>query len=267
MSLASFNFYSRQTERTLLSWKRNGEYPTTSPSTFSISGTPNISAPAKKAFRSPYRRQGLPRPHADSVRRSNSDWFSTSRHITQGWLDLLETSANDSGTEQKGTSRVVANDPYENPLRLPSRHKLRRQDRHAHGAPGDLPVRISNHQQWPRLLLLLRSPRTFNGKSISNRAPEYHFPPSPPDGVRAMRVGSDGVNLHWREQYYLNNGVRCLLERAVAGWHALEGQCPTAAALNPTNNLRRARHHDLGGWQISPARAETHVHDLNPCNV
>ena len=39
--------------------------------------------------------------------------ISTSRHITQGWVDLAALNASASGDTFKGTSRVIRNDPYE----------------------------------------------------------------------------------------------------------------------------------------------------------
>ena len=38
---------------------------------------------------------------------------STSRHITQGWVDLVRLEPGPDGASFRGTSRVIANDPYE----------------------------------------------------------------------------------------------------------------------------------------------------------
>ncbi|HUD84738.1 MAG TPA: NPCBM/NEW2 domain-containing protein, partial [Candidatus Saccharimonadales bacterium] len=60
------------------------------------------------------------------------------------------------------------------------------------------------------------------------------FPPSPPEGLWVERVGLDGVNLHWREQYYLNSGYDVTLNGELIG-HASEAQFPLRR-LNATNS-------------------------------
>ena len=56
--------------------------------------------------------------------------ISTSRHITQGWVDLKETQHNPTGTTWQGTSAVVKNDPYTLSFAVPDRLELQSEIRH-----------------------------------------------------------------------------------------------------------------------------------------
>jgi hypothetical protein len=159
---------------------------------------------------------------------------STSRHITQGWVDLLDASANASGTEQKGTSRVVKNDPYEIRFAFPPGTNFVVKAAAAQGPSGKLPVRISNHQQWASVAFISPKSGDVKWEAEFEAAPYYHFPPSPPEGLWVERVGLDGVNLHWREQYYLNDGYDVALDGQSIG-HASEAQFPLRG-LNATNS-------------------------------
>jgi hypothetical protein len=92
-----------------------------------------------------------------------------------------------------------------------------------------LPVKIFNHQGWAAVQMT--SPKTREVKWEVQFAPAdvYHFPPSDPVGLWVERVGLDGVNLHWQEQYYLNAGYQVYLnDRRL-------GRTPTASF--PIRNL------------------------------
>jgi hypothetical protein len=226
-----FNFNERQAERTLLSWAELGLPAETPVHVFDFWNAEYLGA----------WRGGLAVPVAPTSCRvltllpcaDRIQLVSTSRHITQGWVDLLDTSANASGTEQKGTSRVVQNDPYEIRFAFPPGTNFGVKVATARGPSGKLPVRIANHQQWASIAFA--SPKSGDVKwaATFEAAPYYHFPPSPPEGLWVERVGLDGVNLHWREQYYLNSGYDVALNGALMG-HASEAQFPLRG-LNPTN--------------------------------
>jgi len=227
-----FNFNERQAERTLLSWEQLG-LPAHQPvHVFDFWNAEYLGA----------WRGGLAVPVAPTSCRvltllpceDRIQLVSTSRHITQGWIDLLDTSANASGTEQRGTSRVVQEDPYEIRFAFPPGTNFAVKVATARGPSGKLPVRISNHQQWAGIAFTSAKSGDVKWEVKFEAAPYYHFPPSPPEGLWVERVGLDGVNLHWREQYYLNSGYDVTLNGASIG-HASEAQFPLRG-LNATNS-------------------------------
>src|SRR5262245_25924202 len=80
--------------------------------------------------------------------------ISTSRHITQGWVDLLELDSNASANSYTGKSSVVKNDPYELRFVFPRGKNFRIKKASA----GKIPVKITNHQGWATAQFT--SPRT-----------------------------------------------------------------------------------------------------------
>jgi hypothetical protein len=227
-----FNFNEGQTERTFLSWEELG-LPTNQPMhVFDFWNAEYLGA----------WKGGLSVPVTPTSCRvltlvpceDRIQLVSTSRHITQGWIDLIDNSANDSGTEQKGTSVLVKNDPYEIRFAFPPGTNFAVKVATAHGPSGELPVRINNHQQWASISFASPEAGEVKWEATFEAAPYYHFPPSPPEGLWVERVGLDGVNLHWREQYYLNNGYNVTLNDELVG-HSSEAQFPLRG-LNATNS-------------------------------
>ncbi len=153
--------------------------------------------------------------------------ISTSRHITQGWVDLVAVNHNDSGTEFKGTSKVVKNDPYELRFAFPRGTNFIVKSVVARAAGGKfpgslfsrkLPVKISNHQGWAAVQMTSPQTREVTWEVQFEPADFYHFPPTEPAGLWVERVGLDGVNLNWREQYYLNDGYQVYLNGKLLGY-------------------------------------------------
>jgi hypothetical protein len=162
-------------------------------------------------------------------------FISSGRHITQGWVDLTSLEQNEAGNSFKGNSKLVKNDPYELRFVFPrgTNYVVKRVVARA-GTFSKLPVKISNHQGWASVQFT--SPKTREVKWEVEFEPTdmYHFPPSPPENVTAKRVGLDGINLSWREQYYLNAGYQVYLDGV------LQGYTPKAAfplrGLDPRSN-------------------------------
>lgn len=144
--------------------------------------------------------------------------ISTSRHITQGWVDLVSLSQNVAGNTFNGTSKLIKNDPYELRFVFPRGTNFVVKSAVARAGWRKLPVKISNHQGWAAVRMT--SPKTREVKWEVQFAPadSYRFPPSEPNGLWLERVGLDGVNLHWREQYYLNAGYQVYLDGALLGY-------------------------------------------------
>lgn len=144
--------------------------------------------------------------------------ISTSRHITQGWVDLLSLNQSDSGRVFKGASKVVRDDPYELRFAFPRGTNYVVKQAVARAGLRKLPVKIFNHQGWAAVRFT--SPKTREIKWEVEFAPAdlYQFPPSAPTRPFVERVGLDGVNLKWQEQYYLNAGYQVYLDGALLGY-------------------------------------------------
>src|SRR5581483_11008714 len=144
--------------------------------------------------------------------------ISTSRHITQGWVDLSALVRDEAHNAFHGTSRLVKNDPYELRFVFPRGTNYVIERATAHIGSVNLPVKIFNHQGWATAQIA--SPRTTDVTWEVQFAPAdfYHFPPSEPAGLSAERVGLDGINLKWREQYYLNAGYQVYLDGRLLGY-------------------------------------------------
>ncbi len=227
-----FNFDERQAQRQYLSWSELG-LPTNQP----IHVFDFWNAEYLGAFRG-----GLVVPAAPTSCRvltlvpveNRIQLVSTSRHITQGWVDLHSLTHNDSGTAQKGVSSVVKNDPYQIRFAFPPGTNFVIKSAVARGPSGKLAVKISNHQEWASVAFT--SPKTGDVKWSVEFEPGvyYHFPTSAPERLQVERVGLDGVDLHWREQYYLNSGYEVTLNDQLLG-HTPDGEFPLRR-LDPTNS-------------------------------
>jgi len=165
--------------------------------------------------------------------------ISTSRHITQGWVDLTELKSeirNPKSEVFSGTSKVVKNDPYELRFVFPRGTNYVVKSAVARAGLRQMPVEILNHQGWAAVRLT--PPKTEEVKWEVQFAPadSYRFPPSEPSGLWLERVGLDGVNVHWREQYYLNAGYQVYLDGRCLGY-APSASFPIRGVDPRTNHL------------------------------
>ena len=144
--------------------------------------------------------------------------ISTSRHITQGWVDLVALTRNDATNGFTGKSNVVRNDIYELRFVFPLGKNFKVKSVTARGPQGNLPVKIANHQGWATAQMI--SPRTTQVNwSVSFEPAEiFHYPVREPANLFVERAGLDSVTLKWSAQYYLNAGYQVYLNGALAGF-------------------------------------------------
>jgi hypothetical protein len=118
---------------------------------------------------------------------------STSRHITQGWVDLISQRFDPSSRTYSGRSRVIRNDPYRLWFAFPRGKQFAIKSATA----GGLPVQIRNHQGWAEVEIT--SPRTteVSWRVVFEPVFGYHFPVREPSNLAAESVGVDGANLRW----------------------------------------------------------------------
>lgn len=143
--------------------------------------------------------------------------ISTSRHLTQGWVDLVSQAYNAANNSYQGRSKIVRNDPYEIRFVFPRGKNFRIKQASASSNNGSLAVKISNHQGWATIEF--NSPRTTEVRwNVSFAAGEvYHFPVREPQNLWAERVGIDGLNLRWTVQHQPANGYEVWLNGKLLG--------------------------------------------------
>ncbi len=142
---------------------------------------------------------------------------STSRHITQGWVDLVALNRNQAGDAFSGTSHVVKDDPYELRFAFPRGTNCMVGQVTARAGRRNVPVEIFNHQGWAAVRMTPSKTGDVQWEVQFALADGFHYPPSAPENPWIERVGLDGVNVHWREQYYLNAGYQVYLNGRLLG--------------------------------------------------
>jgi hypothetical protein len=144
--------------------------------------------------------------------------ISTSRHITQGWVDLIELSYDKDQMSYSGKSRVIKNDPYELRFVFPRDHNFAVKSAKARRKSKNLPVVFSNHKGWA--VINIQSDKTAEVTWEVRFEPTdiFHYPTGEPTNLRVERVGLDGANLTWNEQYWLNVGYQVYLDGKLQGY-------------------------------------------------
>jgi len=116
---------------------------------------------------------------------------STSRHITQGWVDLISQTS--SGNRYSGKSKLIRNDLYNLRFAFPRGKNFVVKSATASG----LPVRILNHQGWAEVEITPSKTKEVSWEVVFEPVPAYHFPVKEPQRLWAERHGVDGANLRW----------------------------------------------------------------------
>jgi len=160
--------------------------------------------------------------------------ISTSRHLTQGWIDLIAQKYDAAGNSYQGKSRVIKNDPYELRFVFPQGKNFLIKTASARSVAGSLPVKISNHQGWATVEF--DSPRTTDVNWNVSFAPAetYRFPAREPQNLWAERVGIDGVNLRWTVQHQPAMGYQVRLNGQLVG--AATTQVFALRSLDPNSS-------------------------------
>ncbi len=138
--------------------------------------------------------------------------ISTSRHITQGWLDLLEL--RDDGSVQRptlsGRSRVIAGDRYRLIVGLPrAAPTYVLAGARARGAGGG-PVRVSTlrHQGYAEITLESSATQDVTWQLTFESAQPYVYPVEPPAQVVALSRSMTEATVRWPAEYHVKAGYR-----------------------------------------------------------
>jgi hypothetical protein len=203
--------------------------------------------------------------------------ISTSRHITQGWVDVVEQRYDKATNSYAGKSKIIKDDPYELRFVYPRGQSLVIKSALASSVSGNLPVRISNHQGWSTIEFTSPQTAEVNWRLSFAPADFYRFPVREPANLWAEPVGIDGVNLRWNVQPQPAAGYQVWLDGQLKGAtttqvFALRGLDPN---VNHTAEVRTA-------WQDGNASekkaelnfdlkqllpAEVFVSDLDPFRI
>ncbi|MDQ2920981.1 MAG: NPCBM/NEW2 domain-containing protein [Acidobacteriota bacterium] len=144
--------------------------------------------------------------------------ISTSRHITQGWIDLVALSHNDAAKSFTGKSNVIKDDPYELRFVFPRGKNFRIKSATARSSAGNLTVKNSNHQGWAIAQIICPRTTQVSWSVAFERGDSYHYPVREPANLWAEHADLDGVNLKWSAQYYLNVGYQVFLNGTLLGY-------------------------------------------------
>lgn len=139
---------------------------------------------------------------------------STNRHITQGWIDLVRATWNPKTKTYSGRSQVVKSDPYKLTFAFPRGSNFRISRANA----GELPVRVTNHQGWATVEFTSPRMAEVNWNVTFEPTDLYHFSTFAPYGLATERVGLDGLNIQWSENYNLNAGYHVYLNGSLMGY-------------------------------------------------
>jgi hypothetical protein len=144
--------------------------------------------------------------------------ISTSRHITQGWIDLVSLNRNDAANSFSGKSNVIRNDPYQLSFVFPRGRNFRVKTATARGSTGNLPVRIANHQGWATVRITPSRTTQISWSVVFESTDSYRYPVREPASLWAEQATMDGATLKWPAQYYLNAGYQVFLNGRLLGF-------------------------------------------------
>jgi hypothetical protein len=143
---------------------------------------------------------------------------STSRHITQGWVDLLSQNYNPATNSYRGRSKVIRNDPYELRFAFPRGKHLAIKSASASINGRRIPSKISNHQGWSTVEFTSPATGEIKWSVLFEPAASYHFPVREPQNLWIEPAGIDAVNLRWSVQHQPAVGYQVWLNGNLLGF-------------------------------------------------
>ena len=144
--------------------------------------------------------------------------ISTSRHITQGWVDLATLSSEDGGRHFEGKSHLIKDDPYELRFAFPLGRNFAVKRALARDASGALPVEVFDHQGWGAVRIRPARTDDADWEVSFEPAGSYTVAVREPAGIMVQRRGLNGADLEWNPQYYLNAGYEVFVNGTLAGY-------------------------------------------------
>lgn len=160
--------------------------------------------------------------------------ISTNRHITQGWIDLVEL--NQEGERVSGKSHIIKNDPYQLHFVYPRGQYYKVGDIKVKGAGGNLSTSVMNHQGWSTVTIESPASGDISWNIQFVEDDNYKYLTKDPGSVTVEATGLNSVKVSWRAQYYLNSGYQIYLNDELQGYSPATYY--TIDGLDPTMNYR-----------------------------
>ncbi len=143
---------------------------------------------------------------------------STSRHITQGWIDLRELKSDEQGTVISGKSTLPAGNEYKLHFAYPRGKYYRVRSATAVAGKKRLNVSVNSHQGWAEVAF--NAPATGDISWTVTFEPDYAYSYTvrQPEGISVEPDGLNTARVTWRSQYYLNSGYQVYLDGKLLGY-------------------------------------------------
>jgi|WetSurMetagenome_2_1015567.scaffolds.fasta_scaffold00198_18 hypothetical protein len=158
--------------------------------------------------------------------------ISTSRHITQGWVDLLHLDSQAKGTKISGTSLIPGGEPYILSFAYPRGQNFKISSAMAFIGKKNIPVKAVCHQGWATLEFSVNDLSEVKWNVSFEPAVSYNYTVRQPEGIEVSSAGIDAVKISWQSQYYLNAGYQVYLDSVLQGY--TPGNSYTFKGLNPS---------------------------------
>lgn len=139
--------------------------------------------------------------------------ISTNRHITQGWVDLIDFKYNENKNTCKGISKVIGNDTYEIRFAFPRDKNFRIKKATAEG----LETEVSNHQGWASVRFTSPKSKKVAWKVVFESTDIYSFPVRKPQNIILEPLGLTSFIVSWLPNYYLFGGYNIYYNKELLG--------------------------------------------------
>ncbi len=144
----------------------------------------------------------------------NIQLISTNRHITQGYLSLKSVKYDENTKTFRGVSEVVGGNPYEIFFAFPRGKNFKVSSAKA----GNLTVKVYNHQGWAEVKVTPNHSGAIHWEVSFVPTYFYSYNVQAPSGVSVAITGLSSVNVHWPDQYELNDGFEVYLDNGLVGY-------------------------------------------------
>ncbi len=167
--------------------------------------------------------------------------ISTNRHITQGWVDLIELQEGGIVTQPtlSGRSRVITGDAYTLTLGLPrDASTFRLAEVSAEGAEQRVRISTANHQGYATVTIESELTQEVEWSLHFEPAEPYLYPVVSPSQLQITRDGIGAAILRWPTQYHVK-----------AGYVVEVGGVPLGTAFQPwarLSDLEPLQSHRIG---------------------
>lgn len=144
--------------------------------------------------------------------------LSTSRHITQGWVDLRELHSDEQGTVISGVSTLPAGNEYSLHFAYPRGKYFKVKSATAVAGKKKLEVSATSHQGWAEVSFTAPASGNISWNVTFEPDYAYSYTVRQPDGISVEPEGLNGAKVTWRSQYYLNSGYQVYLDGKLLGY-------------------------------------------------